>query len=241
MARFRRMICTMRKRDKDDDDRTHPLFEKGDTVRKRKRDSPPLLECSHQSSDCSPEFSNKFVTICGGWEWSDHLNAAVKLRWWRWEEERRRRRRSWRCFFFLALLWLTILLYSHDHLNDQEGDDCDPDFSLVFNAVVQMVMLQEHRRFFLFLALCFDNHHRCNQIYHQSNLILKWRCWRWCWRMQNLRQCTECTLQHHRHCLCHRCPRCSDFDASLPVHCSILVLSICVNLCWNPQKKIFLT
>ena len=66
MARFRRMICTMRKRDKDDDDRTHPLFEKGDTVRKRKRDSPPLLECSHQSSDCSPEFSNKFVTICGG-------------------------------------------------------------------------------------------------------------------------------------------------------------------------------
>ena len=140
-------------------------------MRKRKQDSPPLLECSHQSSDCSPEFSNKFVTICGGWEWSGHLNAAVKLRWWRWEEERRRRRRSWRCFFFLALLWLTILLYSHDHLNDQEDDDYDPDFSLVFNAVVQMVMLQEHRRCFLFLALCFDNHHRCNQIYHHMKML----------------------------------------------------------------------
>ena len=33
---------------------------------------------------------------------------------------------------------------------------------------------------------------------------------------KNLRQCTECILQHHRRCLGHRCLRCFDCAASLP-------------------------
>ena len=37
------VICTMRKRNEDDDDRTHPLCEKGDTMRKRNVELTPSV------------------------------------------------------------------------------------------------------------------------------------------------------------------------------------------------------